>query len=84
MKKAEGMSLNVVIVAVILLIVLAVLIFIFTQRMGGFRTGTACDPVKCMVTTDGCSLYPDSTPVRMSCQMSDGTAGNYCCIGGND
>lgn len=81
MKKAEGMTLNIVVVTVILLIVLAVVIFIFSQRMGGFRTGTACDPVRCMEDTGGCMQFPGSTPVRMACQTSFGSEGNYCCIG---
>ena len=38
-KKAQGLSLNVVIIAAIALIVLVVLVMIFTGRMGGF-TGT--------------------------------------------
>ena len=38
-KKAQGLSLNVIIIAAIALIVLVVLVMIFTGRMGGF-TGT--------------------------------------------
>lgn len=39
MKKAEGLPLNTIIIAAIVLIVLIVLWAIFTGRMGGFTTG---------------------------------------------
>ena len=38
MKKAQGLSLNTIIIAAIVLIVLVVLWAIFTGRMGGFST----------------------------------------------
>lgn len=39
-KKAQGMSINVIIVAAVALVVLVVLIAIFTGKIGGFSTGT--------------------------------------------
>ena len=46
-KKAQGLSLNTIIIAAIALIVLVVLVMVFTGRMGGFTRGlgkaTTCD-----------------------------------------
>ena len=46
-KKAQGLSINVIIIVAIALIVLVVLIAIFTGRLGGFVGGiestTTCD-----------------------------------------
>ncbi len=39
MKKAQGLSLNVIIVAAIALIVLVILVMIFTGKLGGFGEG---------------------------------------------
>ena len=38
MKKAQGLSLNTIIIAALVLIVLVVLVIIFSGRMGKFRT----------------------------------------------
>ncbi len=38
MKKAQGMSMNVIIIAALALIVLVVLVVVFMNRMGGFTT----------------------------------------------
>tara|TARA_Y100000310_G_C19957045_1_gene479523 strand:- start:142 stop:402 length:261 start_codon:yes stop_codon:yes gene_type:complete len=40
-KKAQGLSLNTIIIAAVALIVLVVLVMIFTGRMGGFSTGVS-------------------------------------------
>lgn len=40
-KKAQGLSLNVIIIAALALIVLIVLVAIFTGQIGGFGKGTA-------------------------------------------
>ncbi len=46
-KRAQGLSINVIIIVAIALIVLVVLIAVFTGRMGGFVSGvdetTTCD-----------------------------------------
>jgi len=52
-KKGQGLSLNTIIVAAIVLIVLIVLWAIFTGRMGGFASG--------MVSTEKCSDVCDAT-----------------------
>ncbi|MFH0867795.1 MAG: hypothetical protein V1831_00625 [Candidatus Woesearchaeota archaeon] len=48
-KKAQGLSVNVIIVAAIALIVLVVLVAIFTGRLGGFSKGvretTSCTQI---------------------------------------
>ncbi|HLD43398.1 MAG TPA: hypothetical protein VJB08_05440 [Candidatus Nanoarchaeia archaeon] len=40
MKKAQGLPLNAIVIAALVLIVLVVLILIFTGRIGGFSSGT--------------------------------------------
>ena len=38
-KKAQGLSINIIVIAVIVLIVLVILIMVFTGKIGGFRDG---------------------------------------------
>lgn len=46
MKKAQGMSVNVIIIAVLALLVLVVLAFIFTGKIGQFASTTAdCESI---------------------------------------
>ena len=56
-KKAQGISINIVIVAAVALLVLVILSVIFMGRMGTF-SATSKDCVaqggKCFVKTDGC------------------------------
>ena len=67
-KKSQGLSLNVIIVAAIVLIVLVVLWSIFTGRMGGFSEGvddvTTCSPEKCVR--------------RSECKVPDPSGGEAC------
>lgn len=56
--KSQGLSLNVVIIAAIVLIVLIVLWAIFTGRMGGFSTGLT-GTQKC---SDVCEALGKGTP----------------------
>ena len=62
-RKAQGLSINVIIIAAIALIILVVLIAIFTGRIGGFSKGiddatkTTCDAQngRCLPTCDTAS-----------------------------
>ena len=80
-KKAQGLSLNTIIIAVIVLIVLVVLIVIFSGKIGGFRKGLDnCDGT-CESSAANCGS--DKTPIFLiNCDDDgDGKAdgGNYCC-----
>ena len=46
-KKAQGLSLNTIIIAVLVLIVMVVLIVIFSGKIGEFGTGTKACPGEC-------------------------------------
>jgi len=84
-KKAQGISINTIIIAAIALIVLVVLIAIFTGRLGGFgqgvdiaTKGTACD-------TGGGERLPVSTgcgdlgPAVGIFSDTGGNTGFICC-----
>ena len=65
-KKAQGISINVIIVAAIALIVLVVLIAIFTGRLGSFSRGvtetTSCDQIcEARGYSEGKSFAEDDT-----------------------
>ena len=74
-KKGQGLSLNVIIIAAIVLIVLIVLWAIFTGRMGGFTSGVK----ECRsnykwdknVAPDGCPPGTVNYP---------GTDQDFCCV----
>ena len=81
-KKAQGLSLNTIIIAVIVLIVLVILILIFSGKIGGFRRGiNACDGT-CESSSSDCG--DDKNPIYLiNCDDDgDGKAddGNYCCM----
>jgi len=84
MKKGQGLSLNTIIIAAIVLIVLIVLWAIFTGRMGVFSKGVSdvtkggtCAEAGGKVKTEveGCA----SACIRVYGQFSDVTAGEICC-----
>lgn len=89
-KKAQGMSLNVIIIAALGLLVLVVLAIIFTGRTGVFvRESDKCDIKggKCVATQADCSGIYDKvawgacdlsgdTKYHFSNEDSDG----FCCI----
>jgi len=85
-KRGQGLPMNTIVIAAIVLIVMVVLIMIFTGSMGGFVSGLrkncetdlkgVCDNFKC---TDN----PDRIPITgTSCETDDDTKENkrYCCI----
>jgi len=60
-KKAQGLSINVIIIVAIALIVLVVLIAIFTGRLGGFVGGiegaARCDSSCSAIGKDGITIH---------------------------
>jgi flagellar basal body-associated protein FliL len=81
LKKAQGLSLNVVIIAVLLLIVLAVVIFVFFKGTSTFTKGiSTCD---CVVDKNECddedSAGKTIIAVPNSCETINNVDGNYCC-----
>ncbi len=82
MKKAQGLSLNTVVIAALVLIVLVILIVILSGKMGGFKMGIdACDG-DCKNKASECK--EGETPIYIiNCDDNgDGKAdgGNYCCM----
>ena len=78
-KRAQGLSLNVVIIGVILLIVLAVVLIIFNGGMGRFSSGTECPPNHCKNKQTDCNAQEYAIP--MKCKLGSGgtSVGTYCC-----
>ena len=83
-KKGQGLPLNVIIIAAIVLIVLVVLWAIFTGRMGVFskgltdvtKGGTCVDAGgKVKTEVEGCN----AACIRVYGQFSDVNAGDLCC-----
>jgi len=81
MKKAQGLSLNTIIIAVLVLIVLVILIILISGRMRDFRKGiNACDGT-CEISTSDCD--EDENPVYLiNCDDGSGPeeGENYCCM----
>ena len=74
-KKSQGLSLNTIIIAAIVLIVLVVLWAIFTGRMGGFS--------KSLNDCESRGGYPQEIPCDDSVFINyPGTSSKYCCIEG--
>ncbi len=82
MKKGQGMSINVIIIAVLALLVLVVLAFIFTGKIGQFATTTAnCESISGNVCDYSCSSGYVQDNSR-SCLDDDGEVdtSQVCCI----
>ena len=85
MKKGQGMSINVIIIAVLALLVLVVLAFIFTGKIGQFATTTAnCESISGNVCESDCA-YLDGSYVQDNsrvCLDDDGEVdtNEVCCI----
>jgi hypothetical protein len=61
-KKAEGLSMNIIVVAAIALLVLVVIILIFTGRMSIFTQGVnACEPKGSCLTVGECTQQEGTT-----------------------
>ena len=81
MAKAQGLSLNTIIIAVLVLVVLVILILIFSGKMGGFRRGiNSCDGY-CAETSSSCGENENPIYLINCDDDGDGKAddGNYCC-----
>lgn len=81
-KKAQGISINVIIIAAIALIVLVVLIAVFTGRFGMFAAGVRStgDPTKqCASTENGGSLLNECSTGQRAIAASDIPPGQFCC-----
>ncbi len=77
-KKAEGLSLSVIVIAVLCLIVLVIMILIFTGKIGEFTTGIDSCPGKCVANPVECE--DGHQPVyKAKCKGTSGS-GNYCCL----
>lgn len=73
-KKAQGMSMNVIIIAAIALLVLVILSVIFIGRMGGFGEETAgC-------ATRGGTCYSGSCPAGTTPFSAKCEEGESCCL----
>ena len=80
-KKGQGMSINVIIIAVLALLVLVVLAFIFTGKIGKFSSATAnCESISGNTCDYSCSSgYVEDN--SRSCLDSDNEpTGEVCCI----
>ncbi len=80
-KKAQGISLNVIIIAAVALIVLVILVAIFTGRMGIFTKdiGTATEGAKCsgkVMTPGECDAAKGE---QLLGNFNDVDAGLVCC-----
>jgi len=78
-KKAQGLPLNIVIISILLLIVLAIVVLIFTGRIGEFNKGLEECPSggRCIETGD-CNEGEAKIPLK--CRTSEGKKGNFCCV----
>jgi len=77
MKKGQGLSLNVVIIAAILIIVLFVLIMIFTGRIGDFGK----DIGSCSAKGGECRSLASCPDGAVSIPRTDcAEANQFCCI----
>ncbi|MBI2136595.1 hypothetical protein HYU06_05995 [Candidatus Woesearchaeota archaeon] len=85
-KKAQGMTLNVVVVAAIVLLVLVVLVLIFTGKIGNFVGESEKCITKggtCVAAKDGCNRANLEAPLNAKCYKADGTTADtdqVCCI----
>lgn len=71
-KKAQGISINTIIIAAIALVVLVVLIAIFVSKMGGFTTQLA----KC--SEKGGECVRDSAACKLKGQFNTGLTSTSC------
>ena len=85
-KRGQGLPLNTIVIAAIVLVVLVVLVMIFTGSMGGFVKGLKKD---CINDLQGdwsdfqCTGYPNRIPITgTNCETDDTTnkIAPYCCI----
>jgi len=76
MKKAQGLPLNAIVIAALVLIVLVVLILVFTGRIGSFVGGVQ----NCEAQGGNCKAACDSTEAPLGGQTSCTSPLAACCI----
>jgi hypothetical protein len=81
-KKGEGLSMNVMIVAILCIIVLVVLVMIFFKGTDGAdKTLSSCLIGKCISNPDDCKNPDGSKGVVTESTGKCNSAGNkYCCV----
>lgn len=79
-KKAQGLPLNVIIIAVLVLIVLVVLVVIFSGKLGKFSTQTSESEKAFSITT--CDIPGTGRYCANACEFGDTNAGlkGFKCI----
>jgi len=81
-KRGDGLSLNVIVLAVLALLILVILSFIVLRGTGTFNTGvSSCDA--CVSDKNQCDA--GYVPVPSTCHIggASGPQGSYCCTGIN-
>ena len=84
-KKAQGLSINVIIIVAIALIVLVVLVAVFTGNLGLFSktiSSTTGDATR-TCTAQGGAFKVQSECTGKIITSSDSKAGEVCCVGGD-
>ena len=84
MKKAQGLSLNVINIAALALIVLIVLVSIFTGRIGTFGKGLSACSGTCVISRSSCTGNTVAIPIK-NCNSDDDASpeiegDGYCCL----
>ena len=82
-KKAQGISMNVIIIAAIAIIVLVIMVVIFSGRMQLFGKGVSLCEGTCSATKAGCG-YSAAIPIRNCDSDGDGEPNvkgeGFCCM----
>jgi hypothetical protein len=80
MKKAQGLSLNAIIVAILVLLVLVVLSLIFTGKLGNFRMASEdCSTINGQCVEDA-SFCSGATQKAVSTHSCPEEGPQVCCI----
>ncbi|MGM5483293.1 MAG: hypothetical protein ACQER9_00055 [Nanobdellota archaeon] len=81
-KKSQQLSLSTVIIAALLLLVLAVIIYIFSTRSGDFNKGVGevagCKEEFCVDNKDDCKKI-ENRPVAVPSDCRESDEVSYCC-----
>jgi len=83
MKRAEGLSLNVVIIAILALLVLLVVSLIFTGRLALFNKGIDSCAGQCVENTQECADLDGQPQYTGKCREGGGqpdASKPYCCV----
>lgn len=82
MKRAEGLSLTVVVIAIICLLVLVVLLVIFTGKIQVFNRGVEDCQGRCVESTFACDELGGQPRYMSQCKENGAAVQDYkyCCI----